>query len=123
MAIPAYQAYVARAQASEALELMSGAKTPLAESYSDNGKWPAAASVIGISMNGNYVLSGLEFIGGGGTTPALTLRATFRNIGVAKALQGKQMIMGTTDGGSHWQCGGDPGPTGVDARYLPSACR
>jgi type IV pilus assembly protein PilA len=123
IAIPAYQAYVARAQASEALSLMAGAKAPLAEHFADTGVWPATASAVGVSMNGNYVISSLELIGAGGTQVELTLRATFKTTNIAKVLQGKKMTMGTTDGGAHWICAPDTGPDGVDARYLPSACR
>lgn len=123
IAIPAYQDYIARAQASEALELMSGAKTPLAEFYADSGRWPATATQMGINVQGNYVVSGLELIGGGATAQTLTMRATFRATGVAKALQGKKMVMGTTDGGAHWSCGPDVGGTPVDPRFLPAACR
>ena len=105
------------------IELMAGAKAPLAEHYADTGSWPAAPSVVGISMNGNYVVSTLELLGGGGTQVELTMRATFTTTGIAKPLQGKKMIMGTTDGGAHWLCGPDSGPDAIGARYLPSACR
>ncbi|MGH8755147.1 MAG: pilin, partial [Burkholderiales bacterium] len=48
VAIPAYQDYTARAQVTEAVGLLSGGKTPMAEYYADKGVWPlAAASVMG----------------------------------------------------------------------------
>ena len=103
IAIPAYQSYVARAQASEALELFSGVKAPLAEYYADKGVWPATPAEIGLNTSGKYVVSSVEFVGGGGgTTPTLALRATFKSSGIARAIQGKQILVETTNGGSNW---------------------
>src|SRR2546421_10847707 len=57
VAIPAYQDYIARAQVSEAVNLLGGGKTPLAEYYSDKGAWPtSAASVMG-NTAGKYTSS------------------------------------------------------------------
>src|SRR5438270_8417159 len=41
VAIPAYQDYIARAQVSEAINLMGSAKTPFAEYFADKGLWPS----------------------------------------------------------------------------------
>ncbi|MBZ0093228.1 MAG: pilin, partial [Sulfuricellaceae bacterium] len=46
VAIPAYQDYIARAQVSEAVELLSGGKTPFAEFAADKGRWPKSASTV-----------------------------------------------------------------------------
>src|SRR5690349_22230980 len=40
IAIPAYQDYIARAQASEAVQLLAGGKTPLYEFFANEGRWP-----------------------------------------------------------------------------------
>jgi type IV pilus assembly protein PilA len=123
IAIPAYQSYVARAQASEALELLSGAKTPLAEFYADRGVWPAAAASIGMDVGGHYVLSSIALDSGAGSTlPELVLRATFRSSGVAKSIQGKRIVLETLDGGIRWRCRRDT-TDGIDDKYLPSACK
>ena len=42
VAIPAYQDYIARAQMSEAVTLMGGAKTPLSEYIADKGGLPSS---------------------------------------------------------------------------------
>jgi type IV pilus assembly protein PilA len=123
IAIPAYQEYIARAQASEALQLLSGAKTPLAEYYADMGHWPDNATQLGLNIGGNYVVAGVELIGAGGSQVNITLRATFRSAGVAKAIQNKKMVFETHNGGAKWNCGTDTGPDGIEVRYLPSSCR
>nr|ADI23793.1 Tfp pilus assembly protein, major pilin PilA [uncultured gamma proteobacterium HF4000_47G05] len=61
IAIPQYQNYVARAQASEAFSLASGAKTAVAEYFMLNGTFPADNGTAGLSeatdISGNYVES------------------------------------------------------------------
>src|SRR3989338_6930408 len=57
IAIPAYNDYTARAQVTEAIQLMGGSKTPLAEFWSDKGRWPGGlTSVVPTSSSrGKYV--------------------------------------------------------------------
>jgi type IV pilus assembly protein PilA len=43
-AIPAYQDYIARSQVSEAVSLLGGAKSPLAEYIGGTGNWPLSLS-------------------------------------------------------------------------------
>jgi len=45
IAIPQYQNYVARAQFSEAHTLLSGARTPAFERFSNRGEWPEGIAV------------------------------------------------------------------------------
>lgn len=124
IAIPAYQDYIARAQASEALELFSGVKAPLSEYFADRGAWPATPAEIGLNTSGKYVVSSVEFVGGGsGTTTTLALKATFKTFGISRAIQGKQMLFETTDAGATWRCYSAGGASGINLRYLPSACR
>ena len=54
VAIPAYQDYIARAQVSEAVSLLSSGKTGMAESYSDKGVFPANATAVMGNVNGKY---------------------------------------------------------------------
>jgi type IV pilus assembly protein PilA len=118
VAIPAYQDYTARAQVSEAVELLSGGKTPLGEWYADKGVWPtAAASVMG-TLGGKYVNT-IAITGGAGATGLITLTATMKGVGsVNNVIAGKTITM-TSDNGSNWYCtGGDILP-----KYRPAACR
>ena len=59
IAIPQYQNYVARAQVSEALSLVSGAKTAVAEYLNVNSGFPAGNTVAGmelpVTIKGKYV--------------------------------------------------------------------
>ena len=60
--IPQYQNYVARAQATEGLSLLSGAKTAVAEYVMTHGSFPESNSDAGLSeaitISGQYVKSG-----------------------------------------------------------------
>ena len=123
IAIPAYQQYIARAQASEAVQLMSGAKMPMTEFYADHGYWPNDPSEVGITTAGNYVIDSAEFLPAGGiTSPAIAIRATFRSANISRYIRDKQLVLETSNGGKLWRCHPDSGPMGVDIRYLPSAC-
>jgi type IV pilus assembly protein PilA len=55
VAIPAYQDYIARAQAAEPAELLAGLKTPIAEYYSTAGVCAAEANLGNIQKFGKYV--------------------------------------------------------------------
>jgi type IV pilus assembly protein PilA len=124
IAIPAYQDYVARAQAAEAVQLLAGAKMPLTEYFSNNGVWPSLPEQVGITTEGRYVLDSAEISEGGGSAAlTLTLRATFKSANISKFIQSKQLVLTTVDGGKTWTCRPETGGTGVLPRYLPSACR
>jgi len=125
IAIPAYQEYIARSQASEAMQLLAGAKAPMSEFYGDQGRWPAEpASVMG-KLAGKYVAS-IYYSSGSPTTetsPALSITALYRNTGVAVIIQGKTMAFATTNGGKFWVCGAGTGGSAILEKYLPAACR
>ena len=56
VAIPAYQDYIARSQASEAPALLGGLKTPIAEQWTMKGTWFDPSSG-GVTTEGKYVQS------------------------------------------------------------------
>ena len=123
IAIPAYQDYIARSQASEAIQLLGGGKVPLAEFYGDQGRWPgAAASVMG-SLTGKYVsVVSYSAVPAPITSPNLSLQALFRSSKVSKLIQSKTMIYTTSTMGRLWRCGvGGANP--VAGNYLPAACK
>src|SRR5437868_5798864 len=80
IAIPAYQDYIARAQMSEAVELLAGGKTPMAEFYSDKGSWPAAPLSVMGNTSGKYV-SAITMSAANATTSSQTLTATMKGAG------------------------------------------
>ena len=118
IAIPAYTDYIARSQASEAVTLMSGAKTPVAEFYADKGVWPNTGSFNSLvkQQSGKYVATLVPSDDGTNFTVTATMNAT----GVSNdILSGTVMI--TTANGTRWVCqqgGGNPIPNPL----LPAAC-
>jgi type IV pilus assembly protein PilA len=121
VAIPAYQDYIARAQVSEAVSLLSSGKAALAEHYADHGYWPANASDVMGSVAGKYTAA--VTILASATTGTLTLEATMKPSNVNASITSGTAVLYTTDGGKIWNC--SPGVTApaLAAKYLPSACR
>lgn len=118
VAIPAYQDYIARAQAAEGAELLGGLKTGVAEYYGTYGALPnltTAGQLDGVVKSGKYV-----------STIALTgsnvYRATFKSTAgsVNAKLSGKTIDMTFNTAGATsftWAC------TGMDAAIQPSVCK
>ena len=122
VAIPAYQDYTARAQATEAVELMGGLKTPLAEWYSDKGAWPSSLASVGATTSGKYT-SAITISSSSNTAPgSITLQAMFAASNVNSNLTSKTVTLSTANGGSAWTCA-TGGSAPVAAKYLPQACR
>ena len=125
IAIPAYQEYIARAQASEAMQLLAGAKAPMAEFYGDQGRWPAAPGSVLANTSGKYVV-GISYTPGSPPTPtgqSLSLTAQFRSTGVSKLLQDRTMSYETNNGGVIWTCSVGVGGSAMEEKHLPAACR
>ncbi|WP_105169208.1 pilin [Pseudoalteromonas sp. T1lg23B] len=115
VALPAYQDYVARSQASEAVSLSAGAKTALAEYYQINGAFPTATtapSLEDLAATGTY--SALEVQAGG--TIVVTMDATK----AVSALQGETFTFTavTTDNAFKWTCVSSL----TDANLVPQGC-
>ncbi len=125
IAIPAYQDYIARAQAGEAMQLLGGAKAPMAEYFANQGIWPTAPGSVMATTAGKYV-SAIYYTPGSPPTPtsmSLSLTAQFRSVNVSKLLQDRTMTYETNTGGRLWACGVGVGGSAVDRKYLPAACR
>ena len=120
VAIPAYQDYTARAQVTEAVELLSGGKTPMAEYYADKGVWPLASSSVMGNTIGKYV-AGIALTVGNGISGPMQLTATMKTVGVNTVIQGKTLFLKTATGGKQWSCS-DATAT-ILLRYRPAACR
>lgn len=112
VAIPAYQDYTARAQASEAVSLLSGLKTPISEYYQTEGAYPAMADLGTVTTSGDYVASIASDI----TVDPATYTATFAATGVASDLQSTTVVLSFD--GTTFSC--DPGT--VSAEFMPSGC-
>lgn len=124
IAIPAYQNYTIRAQVSEGLSLADGAKTALAEYFTNHGSFPSANASAGLasaaSITGNYVSN----VDAGGTPGQIII--TYSNTSPQKAnsaINGDKLVLSalTTSGSIQWTCKA-ASSTGVPAKYLPSSC-
>ena len=121
VAIPAYQDYTARAQVTEAVELLSGGKTSNAEYYADKGVWPLSSSSTMGNTIGKYV-AGIALTVGAGVSGPMQLTATMRTTGVNTVIQAKTLFLKTADGGKNWSCS-DVTTATILPRYRPAACR
>lgn len=130
IAIPAYQDYTIRSQASEGPTLAGGLKTAIAEFFADRGAWPANNAALGINnvIEGSYVSSitsanGVITITYGNKANAANLATQVLTIRPATSAAGDIA----------WVCGYGAAPGGttvvgadattVLAKYLPSSCR
>ena len=123
VAIPAYGDYTARAQASEAMTLTAGLKTPLTEFISDNGTLPADVGSIGGTSSGKYV----NAINISGDATNVTVLATMNGTGVNSKITNSLFAMVSTNGGQSWFCGtagaAEAAGTSIDPSLLPGACK
>ena len=128
IAIPAYQTYTIRAQVTEGLSLMDGARIGIWDFYAQNGRFPANNGSIHLpspgSISGNYV-SGLSV-----SNPGSGVLVTVTFGGKANsAIQGKTLYLSGVAGANSitWSCTNAPGgttpATAVPAQYLPASCR
>ena len=133
VAIPAYGDYTARAQASEAMVLLDGLKTPMTEAYTNDGTW--FLSGISAVVTGKYV-SAIT------SNPAkTTLVATYKTTGVSNKIAGLKLHMDYNQLTGGWFCAnGDDsaeptiagtattssavvGVSGLPLNLLPKSCQ
>ena len=122
IAIPAYQNYLIRSQVSEGMVLTGGARTGVAEYFSNYGKFPGSNASAGLpsatSVTGKYVESVTVASQG-------IITAKFNATTANTAIQGKTFVLSPTgDSGSiKWTCSSTTNAGTVDNKYLPSSCR
>jgi type IV pilus assembly protein PilA len=136
LAIPAYQDYLIRSQASEGLAMASAAKASVAEYYANKGQWPSGNLAAGIGsateVKGKYVQS--VSISDGTILVTYGFEANDANLsGNTVGLQPGA----SNNGDVIWRCQRGPDPSGwgsdigasislaneVAGKYLPSICR
>ena len=119
VAIPAYQDYTAKAQASEAYTLLAGFKTPLADLAGSAG----IVSACAISQYPSAVSAGksVASIAMSQATTQCDITATFRTTGVnsklAPAGVAKSVMIRYDSADGTWKCGTD-----LDAGVQNKAC-
>ncbi|MBB1334149.1 pilin [Pseudoalteromonas sp. SR41-6] len=101
VALPAYQDYTARAQASEAVSLTAGIKTGVAEFYQSEGGYPTADTTPALNTytaSGTYSSVALKANG--------VIEATMKGTGVSADLQSAIFTFtpSVTGGSFKWSC-------------------
>jgi type IV pilus assembly protein PilA len=119
IAIPAYQDYLVRTQVSEGAVLTDGAKTAVAEFYSNRGDYPSENGSAGLaspeSISGKYVSS--VTVEDGKITAQFGNEA---NSAIKESGKDTFVLSPVTKAGSiTWTCTGST----VAPKYLPTSCR
>ncbi len=119
IAIPAYQDYTIRAQVSEGLSLGDGAKTAVAEYYTNWGSFPANNTAAGLTANTSITGKYVDQV----TVTNGVIAAQFGNDAHAN-ISGDELqlspIGAANNGSVEWVCKDDGN---IPDKYLPSACR
>ena len=121
IALPAYQDYVIRSQVSEGSVLADGAKTAVAEYYSNRGTAPTDNTSAGLasaaSITGKYVVS-LTVSGGLITTKFSKGSPQRANSAIDTSTLIFSPTFGATAGSTVWKCS-----SAIAAKWLPVICR
>lgn len=136
IAIPAYEDYVVRSQATEGVTLSGSVKLAIAEYYAESGSWPKDLTAAGLENahppSGKYTKSvtvkdGLIVVSYGVDASDAITKAGSPTLGIAPAV--------TDSGQLVWVCGYSAAPAGatlaadpseatsIKAKYLPGVCR
>lgn len=123
IAIPSYQDYTVRAKASEAIAVMTAAKTAVAEYYliSEKGTWPSSNSEVGLSAPKELGKESSRFIDNISVGAGGVITAKY-SADAGSALAGKTITLApSSDDHSSvdWKC------YSVDIKdeFLPTTCR
>lgn len=110
IAIPAYQDYIARSQASEGFSLADGLKTQIADNLqANNCRGPAGTN----TLTGKYVTTAVI----GGTSPTCTVVINYKAVGTSAKIQGTNVTV--TLSSLNGSIGGATGS--LATKYIPKA--
>jgi len=118
VAIPAYQDYTVRSQVSEGLSLAAGAKTSVAEYYTQRGTFPSDNDEAGMATNtdisGTYVTQVNVNSG--------VIEVTYGN-DANTAIASEVLVLSpiANAGSIEWNC--KPNAASFEGKYLPTDCR
>ena len=122
IALPAYQDYIIRSQVSEGVVLLDGAKTAVAEFYTNTGHAPASNASAGMapdtSITGKFV-SMVHVLDSTGTVCAHFSANSPQRSNSKIDQQRLRFIPAFSNGSTTWTCVG----SGIDDKYLPVICR
>ena len=104
VALPAYQNFIARAQVTEAINLLTGLKIDFTSVYGETGSCPVNGTLgfgLATDYKGKYIEK-IEFGGALSSVPDSTcsMKATFNSTGVNAGLRGKTFIIAMIAPGS-----------------------
>lgn len=117
LAIPAYQDYTARAQASEALTATGGVRAEIAEWLAQNGALPGDGDILGIdTIGGRYFDEGGITIGDGGVISVAFSSGVHGDNGDTMTIT--PVLNTNGDQIRRWECDGLTEP-----KHIPTACR
>jgi len=121
IALPAYQDYVIRSQVSEGSVLSDGAKTAVAEFYSNVGHAPLNNTSAGlaseISITGKFV-DELSVANGVITTTFSSTSPQRANVSINGSTLVFSPVFGATAGSTVWTC-----RSAIAPKWLPTICR
>jgi type IV pilus assembly protein PilA len=119
IAIPAYQDYIARAQASEGVSLTDGLKVTIADNL-QNGQCNDATTIANNSVVGKYTKV-VVAVAAPNTTTGCTVTATYGSGSAGATVSGKintkTLVMNVMSNGTIKQGTGST----IDAKYVPKA--
>ncbi len=119
IALPAYGDYTGRAQVTEAISLMSGARTQVTEYFLNEGDWPADNNAAGLAA-ANTIKS--KYVDSVTVAKGKVTAQMINGTGVYKDIKGKTVILSPSDanaGAIDWHCQAGT----IDPKFLPKACR
>lgn len=134
IAIPAYQDYTIRAQASEGITLASSVQIAVADYYAQNGTWPTAMTGGGTGLNYTAAPTGNYVTGIATTLGAITVTYGNKANNAIATYTLSLNAATTTAGDIAWICGNSTalptgatkvglGATSVANKYLPKNCQ
>ena len=133
IALPAYQDYTARAQASEGFKATSGVQADIATFLVDKNRWPQASDPVGAQaalLQGKYFgAGGVTLSGGDAAAVTQPTAASVINVKFASGANiDKGMSLTPTLGApgqiARWTCvGGGKAAAALEANRLPASCQ
>jgi len=115
VAIPAYQDYTAKAQASEAFVLLDGLKTPIVDAIA-NDATGGCVIPTGAVTTGKYLAS-ITATGTGAPLTSCALLATYATSGVNTKINAKTVQLTYTTATGAWTC-----TSGLPSEIQPKSC-
>ncbi len=113
VAIPAYQDYTAKAQASEGFTLMAGLKTPISEAIASSGGTAGCTIPAGAVTTGKY----LATVTAAWADPVCTLTGTYVAAGANQKILSQTNTMTFNASTGAWTC-----TSSLPAGVRPASC-